>query len=87
LIAAAPILLFLLLPSLIIVPMALSKSQMIQFPPEWISLHSFGDYLGDRQWVDSALLSFQVTITAVLIGAVTGGGAAGASPARVFWSG
>jgi len=30
LIAAAPVLLFLLLPSLIIVPMALSKSQMIQ---------------------------------------------------------
>lgn len=84
LIAAAPILLFLLLPSLIIVPMALSKSQMIQFPPEWISMHSFADYLGDRQWVDSTLLSFQVTITAVMIGAVTGGGAAIAMHGRSF---
>jgi len=76
LIAAAPVLVFLLLPSLIIVPMALSKSQMIQFPPEWISLHAFADYLGDRQWVASTLLSFQVTITAVLIAAVTGSSAA-----------
>jgi putative spermidine/putrescine transport system permease protein len=84
LIAAAPILLFLLLPSLIIVPMALSKSQMIQFPPEWISLHSFADYLGDPQWVDSTLLSFQVTIVAVLIAAVTGGTAAIALHGRSF---
>ena len=84
LIAAAPILLFLLLPSLIIVPMALSKSQMIQFPPEWISLHSFADYLGDRQWVDSTLLSFQVTIVAVLIAAITGGSAAIALYGRSF---
>jgi ABC-type spermidine/putrescine transport system permease subunit II len=84
LIASAPILLFLLLPSLIIVPMALSKSQMIQFPPEWISLHSFVDYLGDPQWVDSTLLSFQVTIVAVLIGAVAGGTAAIALHGRSF---
>jgi ABC-type spermidine/putrescine transport system permease subunit II len=84
LIATAPILLFLLLPSLIIVPMALSKSQMIQFPPEWISVHSFVDYLGDQQWVDSTLLSFQVTIVAVLIGAVAGGTAAIALHGRSF---
>jgi putative spermidine/putrescine transport system permease protein len=84
LIAAAPVLLFLLLPSLIIVPMALSKSQMIQFPPEWISLHSFTDYLGDKQWVDSTLLSFQVAIVAVLIGAVAGGTAAIALHGKSF---
>ena len=84
LIAAAPILLFLLLPSLIIVPMALSKSQMIQFPPEWISLHSFADYLGDQQWVESTLLSFKVSIVAVFIAAVTGGTAAIALLGRNF---
>ena len=84
LIAAAPILLFLLLPSLIIVPMALSKSQMIQFPPQWISLHSFADYLGDPQWVESTLLSFKVSIVAVLIGAAAGGTAAIALHGRSF---
>jgi ABC-type spermidine/putrescine transport system permease subunit II len=84
LIAAAPILFFLLLPSLIIVPMALSKSQMIQFPPEGISLHSFADYLGDQQWVESTLLSFKVSVVAVLIAAVAGGTAAVALHGRSF---
>jgi ABC-type spermidine/putrescine transport system permease subunit II len=83
-IAAAPILLFLLLPSLIIVPMALSKSQLIQFPPEWISLHSFADYLGDPQWVDSTLLSFKVAIIAVAIAAIAGGTAAVALHGKSF---
>jgi len=83
-IASAPILAFLLLPSLIIVPMALSKAQMIQFPPEWISVRSFADYLGDRQWVDSTLLSFRVAAVAVLIGAVVGSTAAIALHRRAF---
>ena len=74
--AVTPILLFLLLPSLIIVPMALSKSQMIQFPPEWISIHAFTDYLGDRQWVESTLLSFRVSFVAVLLAALAGSTAA-----------
>ena len=39
--ACAPILLLLVLPTLIIVPMALTKGQLIQFPPIWISIHSF----------------------------------------------
>lgn len=74
--AAAPVLFFLLVPSLIIVPMALSKSQMIQFPPDWISLHSFVDYLQDRQWIDSTLLSFRIALAASLLGAVAGSTAA-----------
>lgn len=84
LIASAPILAFLLLPSLIIVPMALSKTQMIQFPPEWISVHAFADYLGDPQWVDSTLLSLRVAVVAVLIGAAVGSTAAIALHGRVF---
>ena len=71
-----PVLVFLLLPSLVIVPMALTKGQMIQFPPIWISVHSFTDYLDDPQWFDSTVLSFQVAALAVAIGCVTGGAAA-----------
>jgi putative spermidine/putrescine transport system permease protein len=71
-----PIALFLLLPSLIIVPMALTKGQLIQFPPEWISIHSFTDYLDDPQWMQSTLLSFKVAALAVAIGSVAGSAAA-----------
>lgn len=80
----APVLFFLMVPSLIIVPMALSRSQMIQFPPDWISVHAFTDYLYDRQWIDSTLLSFRIALAAALIGAVAGSSAAIALHGRRF---
>src|ERR1700749_2081606 len=83
-VACLPILVFLLLPSLIIVPMALTKGNLIQFPPEWISLHSFADYLSDAQWMPSTLLSFEVAALAVAVGCVTGTAAAIALHARRF---
>jgi putative spermidine/putrescine transport system permease protein len=80
-----PILVFLVLPSLIIVPMALTKGDLIQFPPIWISVHSFADYLGDPAWVDSTILSFKVSVLAVLIGGIAGTTAAMAMHGRPFW--
>jgi putative spermidine/putrescine transport system permease protein len=71
-----PILVFLLLPSLIIVPMALTKGSLIQFPPQWISLHSFTDYLSDVQWMNSTWLSLKVAALAVAVGCVSGTAAA-----------
>ena len=82
--ASVPILLFLLLPSLIIVPMALTKGQLIQFPPQWISLHSFTDYLSDAQWMNSTWLSFQVAVLAVALGCIAGSAAAIALHGRRF---
>src|ERR1700722_7930018 len=74
--ACVPVLIYLLLPSLVIVPMALTKGQMIQFPPIWISVHSFTDYLGDGQWFRSTMLSFEIATLAVAIGCVSGAAAA-----------
>jgi len=76
LIASAPVLLFLLLPSLIIVPMALTRGQLLQFPPEWISIKPFRDYLQDPNWMASTLLSAQVALLATAIAAVCGTAAA-----------
>jgi len=74
----------LVLPSLIIVPMALTKGDLIQFPPIWISIHAFTDYLGDPAWVDSTVLSFKVSLLAVAVGAVAGATAAIALHGRRF---
>jgi putative spermidine/putrescine transport system permease protein len=82
--ACVPVLVFLLLPSLVIVPMALTKGQMLQFPPIWISVHAFTDYLGDPQWFASTVLSFQVAMLAVAIGCLTGSAAAVALHGRKF---
>lgn len=70
--ACVPIAMFLLAPTLIIVPMALTTGQLIQFPPLWISVHSFRDYLTDPQWMRSTLLSFEVAGLAVALGCLTG---------------
>ena len=82
--SSAPVMLFLVLPSLVIVPMALTRGQMIQFPPEWISVHAFADYLGDAQWMRSTAISFQVAALAVVVGGVTGSLAAIALHGREF---
>lgn len=82
--ACVPIVAFLLLPSLIIVPMALTKGELIQFPPQWISVHAFADYLSDTQWMHSTLLSFEVAALAVILGCVTGSTAAIALHGRRF---
>jgi putative spermidine/putrescine transport system permease protein len=82
--ACIPILVLLVLPTLIIVPMALTKGDLIQFPPIWISIHAFTDYLSDPAWVDSTVLSFKVSVLAVLIGATAGATAAIAMHGRRF---
>src|SRR5579883_2408073 len=76
LLACLPVLIYLLLPTLIIVPMALTKGQLIQFPPIWISVHSFADYFDDRQWIDSTIISLKVAALAVCIACVAGSAAA-----------
>lgn len=71
-IAAMPIVIFLLLPTIIVVPMALTKGRLLQFPPEWISIHSFLDYFNDPQWIASTITSFKVAILAVVISCIVG---------------
>jgi putative spermidine/putrescine transport system permease protein len=70
--AALPIAIYLLLPTLVVLPMALTRGQMIQFPPEWISIHAFTDYFGDPQWIDSTITSFKVAVLATAIACIVG---------------
>jgi putative spermidine/putrescine transport system permease protein len=76
--------LYLLLPSLIIVPMALTKSQLIQFPPEWISIHAFTDYFQDQQWFASTIVSLKVAALATSTACLAGSCAAIALQGRTF---
>ena len=59
-VVAIPIFVFLLLPSLIVVPMSLTPSNFLEFPPSGISLHTFGDFFGDESWRRSVYSSFVV---------------------------
>ncbi len=75
LIGSAPLLVFLMLPTLIVMPMALTKSNIIQFPPVWISIHAFTDYLRDPDWTADTMVSLKIallaTVIACLVGAAT----------------
>lgn len=69
---AIPWLVFLLTPTLVVVPMALTKSDVIQFPPVWISLHSFTDYFNDQAWMENTGVSLKVAALATLVACLVG---------------
>jgi putative spermidine/putrescine transport system permease protein len=58
---------FLVAPTLIIVPMGFSSSEILTFPPPGWSLHWYERMMTDPQWTTGFLNSFQVaTLTAVV---------------------
>jgi mannopine transport system permease protein len=66
------ILLFLLLPTLIVIPMSFGEAAFIQFPPRGLSLKWYGEYLSDADWIGATWFSFKTafatTFAATLIG-------------------
>jgi putative spermidine/putrescine transport system permease protein len=70
LLACAPIFVYLLVPTLVVVPMALTPGSLLQFPPGGISLRPFRDLLGDRAWVAAGIVTLKVAALAVAIACV-----------------
>ncbi|MEO7131640.1 MAG: ABC transporter permease [Dermatophilaceae bacterium] len=69
---AVIIAIYLILPVLIVVPMSLSDSSFLTFPPEKLSLRWFHNILEDPVWLESAFSSLKVallsSISAVVLG-------------------
>jgi len=70
--AAAPVFVFLLLPSLIVVPMALTPTNTLEFPPSGISFHTFADFFADDQWTSAAVTSLTVGLIVIVLATVAG---------------
>lgn len=66
------ILFFLMLPTLIVIPMSLGTANYIEFPPSGLTLRWYVEYLQDPEWVRATLFSLRValatTLAATLIG-------------------
>ncbi len=66
------ILFFLMLPTLVVIPMSLGTANYIEFPPSGLTLRWYVEYLQDPDWVRATLFSLRValatTLTATLIG-------------------
>ncbi|MBV8663355.1 MAG: ABC transporter permease, partial [Hyphomicrobiales bacterium] len=67
-----PILLFLLAPLLIVVPMALTKGDLLGFPPQWISIRHFAELMQDEEWLQAFSNSMKVAALATAIALVVG---------------
>ncbi|MBL8671537.1 MAG: ABC transporter permease, partial [Alphaproteobacteria bacterium] len=69
---AALILAFLVLPTLIVIPMSFSASQYLEFPPRQWSLRWYENYFGSAAWMQATVTSFAAgfltTIVATLLG-------------------
>jgi putative spermidine/putrescine transport system permease protein len=72
----ALVLLFLLTPSLIVVPMSFSASSFLEFPPRAWSLRWYNAYFGSPEWMRATWVSAKVAFTTVLLSVPIGVSAA-----------
>jgi putative spermidine/putrescine transport system permease protein len=71
-VAGIPVLLFLTLPILITIPMAFTKSELLVFPPEGLSLRPFVELFADTSWMASGWVSLKTAMLATLIAILVG---------------
>ena len=70
--AAGLSLAFLLLPIAALVPMSLSRTTWLAFPPDAVTLEWYGRVLADREWREAAVTSLAVAALAALLAALLG---------------
>ena len=66
------VLLFLALPTLVVVPVSLSPTDYLSFPPKGLTLHWYREFLTDEKWVRATLLSMRIGLTVTVVATVTG---------------
>lgn len=66
------ILFFLVLPTLMILPISLSTSTHLQFPPEGLTLDWYAAFFGDPDWMAATWFSLRIAIATSLTATVIG---------------
>lgn len=69
---ATLILIFLVLPTLIIIPMSFSPGNYLQFPPQGFSTRWYAEYFTDSSWIDATLFSLQIAAMTTVVSVVIG---------------
>jgi len=73
---SAVILGFLVLPTLIVIPMSFSASNALQFPPRGFSWRWYEAYLSSEEWRDATLVSLKVSLLTMALATPIGTAAA-----------
>ncbi|MEU1409115.1 ABC transporter permease [Streptomyces sp. NPDC005728] len=84
LIASVPVFVFLVVPTLIVLPMAFTGSRYITFPPKQLSIEAVTGFFRDQAWMSALSASLQAAAIAVVIAMLLGGTAAVALHGRTF---
>ncbi|MFD4414616.1 ABC transporter permease [Streptomyces sp. NPDC058475] len=84
LIASVPVFVFLVVPTLIVLPVAFTGSRYITFPPEQLSTEAVTGFFHDQAWMSALSASLQAAGVAVVIAVLLGGTAAVALHGRTF---
>lgn len=66
-IVAGVIMAFLIIPTLIVIPMSFSDSQYLEFPPRNWSIRWYENYFGSSSWMRATRVSFQAAILTVAV--------------------
>lgn len=73
---AALVMIFLIAPTLIVIPMSFSGSRFLEFPPKTWSLTWYRHYFDSPEWMQATLVSFKAAFLTMLLATTTGGMAA-----------
>lgn len=79
-----PVFVFLVVPTLIVVPVALNNSRYIRFPPEAFSTTAVTGFFADQAWTSALLASLEAASIAVALAVLFGASAAVALHQRTF---
>ncbi|HKL45123.1 MAG TPA: ABC transporter permease [Roseovarius sp.] len=71
-VVCALVIVFLVAPTLLVVPMSFSDSRYLQFPPESWSLRWYDAYLGSLEWRRATVVSLQVAGLTMVVATITG---------------
>jgi mannopine transport system permease protein len=66
------ILIFLILPTLIVVPMSLGTASYIEFPPRGLTLKWYFDYFRDSDWMAATWFSLKIAAATTVVSCVIG---------------
>jgi mannopine transport system permease protein len=64
---------FLLLPMVVVALASLNRGEFFTFPPESISTHWYGEFLGQADWRDALFLSLRIAALTAVASTVVGG--------------
>lgn len=70
------LLVFLVAPTLLVVPMSFSPTNLLTFPPQGFSLRWYAQFFGTPTWQDATWLSLRVSVLAMLLATPVGTAAA-----------